>query len=56
MVFKVNYRQQRSEKNRVKQDRKDAKMHAREEAATRRKLGAEQQEELGEATPESDVG
>ena len=57
MVFKVNYRQQRSERNRMKQAKKDAKLHAREEAAARRKLEAEQQGELGgDATPESEVG
>jgi hypothetical protein len=56
MVFKVNYRQQRSERNRMKQAKKDAKLHAREEAAARRKLEAEQQDKLGDATPESEVG
>ena len=40
MVFKVNYRQQRSERNRLKQTKKDAKLHAREEAAAGRKLEA----------------
>ena len=56
MVFKVNYRQQRSELNRMKQAKQDAKLHAREEAAARRKLEAEEQEELGGATPKSEVG
>ena len=56
MVFKVNYRQQRSERNRMKQAKKDAKLHAREEAAAKRKLEAEQQEELGDDTPQSEVG
>jgi hypothetical protein len=42
MVFKVNYRQQRNERNRVKQTKKDAKLHAREEAVAGRKLEAEQ--------------
>ena len=56
MVFKVNYRQQRSERNRMKQAKKDAKLHAREEAAAGRKMEAEQQENLGDATPESEVG
>jgi hypothetical protein len=56
MVFKVNYRQQRSERNRLKQAKKDAKLHAREEGAARRKLEAEQQGELGDATPKSEIG
>jgi hypothetical protein len=56
MVFKLNYRQQRSERNRVKRTKKDAKLHAREEAAAGRKLEAEQQGELGDATPKSEAG
>ena len=55
MVFKVNYDQQRSARNRVKQNKKDAKLHAREEAAAGRKLEAERQEEPGDATPKSEV-
>jgi hypothetical protein len=55
MVFKVNYRQQRSERNRVKQAKKDAKLREREEAAARRKLEAEQPGEPGEAAPDSEV-
>jgi hypothetical protein len=56
MVFKVNYRQQRSERNRVKQNKKDAKLRAREEVAAGRKLEAEQQGELCDAPPKSEVG
>jgi hypothetical protein len=56
MVFKVNYRQQRGERNRVKQNKKDAKLHTREEAAAGRKLEAEQQGEQDDATPKSEVG
>ena len=56
MVFKVNYRHQRSERNRMKQAKKDAKLHAREDAASRRKLETEQQEKLDDAAPESEVG
>jgi hypothetical protein len=56
MVFKVNYRQQRSERKCVKQNKKDAKLHAREEAAAGRKLEAEPEGELGDATPKSEVG
>ena len=50
MVFKVNYRQQRSERNRVKQAKKEAKLREREEAAARRKLEAAEPGEPGEAT------
>ena len=50
MVFKVNYRQQRSERNRVKQAKKEAKLREREEAAARRKLEAGEPGEPGEAT------
>ena len=56
MVFKVNYDQQRSARNRVKQNKKDAKLRAREDAAAGRKLEAEQEEEPGDATPRSEVG
>jgi len=55
-VFKVNHRQQRSERNRVKQAKKDAKLHAREDAAARRKLEAEQRGEPGDTTPKSEAG
>jgi hypothetical protein len=40
----------------MKQAKKDAKLHAREEAAAGRKMEAEQQEKQGDATPESEVG
>jgi len=56
MVFKVNYRQQRSERNRAKQSKKDAKLLAREEAAAKRKLEAEQRGELDDAAPKNEVG
>jgi hypothetical protein len=57
MVFKVNYRQQRSERNRVKQNKKDAKLRTREEAAAGRKPEAEQQQgEPGDAIPQTEVG
>ena len=55
MVFKVNYRQQRSERNRVKQE-KDAKLREREEAAARRKLETEQSGEPDGAAPKADEG
>ena len=52
MVFRVNYRQQRSERDRVKQAKKEAKLREREEAAARRKL-EEQPGEAGEAGPKN---
>jgi hypothetical protein len=51
MVFRVNYRQQRSERDRAKQAKKEAKLREREEAA-RRKLETDQQGEASEAAPE----
>jgi hypothetical protein len=37
MAFKPNYNQQRSERNRLKQAKKDAKLRERDEAVARRK-------------------
>lgn len=37
MVFKPNYNLQRAERNRLKQEKKDAKLREREEVAARRK-------------------
>ena len=37
MVFRVNYNQQRSERNRIKQAKKEAKLREQEEAVARRK-------------------
>ena len=54
MVFKVNYRQQRSERNRVKQAKKEAKQRDREEAVARRKLEAEQQGGPSDAAPKAE--
>jgi hypothetical protein len=39
MAFKPNYNQQRSERNRLKQAKKDAKLRERDEAVARRKAG-----------------
>lgn len=39
MAFKVNYNQQRAERNRAKQAKKDAKLREREEEVARRKAG-----------------
>jgi hypothetical protein len=43
MAFKVNYGQQRAERNRAKQAKKEAKLREQEEAAARRKAEREQQ-------------
>jgi hypothetical protein len=56
MVFRVNYRQQRSERDRVKQAKKEAKLREREEAAARRKLETEQSGEASEAAPKDESG
>ena len=53
MVFRVNYRQQRSERDRAKQAKKEAKLREREEAA-RRKLETEQTGEAGEQLPRTE--
>ena len=37
MAFKPNYNQQRSERNRLKQAKKDAKLREKEDAVQRRK-------------------
>jgi hypothetical protein len=37
MAFKPNYNQQRSERNRLKQAKKDAKLRERDEAVAKRK-------------------
>lgn len=41
MAFKPNYNQQRSERNRLKQVKKDAKLREKEEARERRKAAQE---------------
>jgi hypothetical protein len=53
MVFRVNYRQQRSERDRAKQAKKEAKLREREEAA-RRKLETDQQGEASETGPKDE--
>jgi len=53
MVFRVNYRQQRSERDRTKQAKKEAKLREREEAA-RRKLETDQQGEASETAPKAE--
>jgi hypothetical protein len=55
MVFRVNYRQQRSERDRLKQAKKEAKLREREEAAARRKLETDQPEDA-EAAPRDAEG
>lgn len=56
MVFRVNYRQQRSERDRVKQAKKEAKLREREEAAARRKLEMEHPGDAGEPAPKDAEG
>ena len=41
MAFKPNYNQQRSERNRLKQAKKDAKLREKEDARERRKAEQE---------------
>ena len=53
MVFRVNYRQQRSERDRAKQAKKEAKLREREEAA-RRKLETEQHGRGKRAVPKDE--
>jgi hypothetical protein len=43
MAFKVNYGQQRAERNRAKQAKKEAKLREQEEETARRKAEREQQ-------------
>jgi hypothetical protein len=45
MAFKPNYNQQRSERNRLKQAKKDAKLRERDEAVARRKSETDAAEE-----------
>ena len=52
MAFKVNYGQQRAERNRAKQAKKEAKLREQEEAAARRK--AEREQPLAAPKPEQD--
>ena len=40
MVFKPNYNQQRSERNRLKQAKKDEKLREKQDALNRRKVGS----------------
>ena len=42
MAFKTNYRQQRTERNRVQSQRKDEKLQKRQEALAKRKGGQEE--------------
>ena len=67
MAFKVNYNQQRAERNRAKQAKKEAKQREQEEETARRKAerenpgstvshdetAAETHAESGEPTPEA---
>ena len=50
MAFKVNYNQQRAERDRAKAAKKEAKLREQEEETARRKA----ERERGDFTPESD--
>jgi hypothetical protein len=50
MVFKPNYNHQRSERNRLKQAKKDAKLREKEDARERRK-GVQETSEPSAETP-----
>ncbi|MCW3474231.1 hypothetical protein [Limobrevibacterium gyesilva] len=52
MAFKVNYNQQRAERNRAKQAKKEAKLREREEEAARRKA---EREQVHGASPDAPV-
>jgi hypothetical protein len=52
--FKVNYRLERSERTRLKRNRKDAKLHALEKATARRKLEAQQRFAVIPEAPDDD--
>ncbi len=52
MAFKVNYNQQRAERDRAKQAKKDAKLREREEETARRK--AERERGEADGTPRED--
>lgn len=55
MAFKVNYNQQRLERNRAKQAKKDAKQREREEEVARRKAGPPGEDQAAEtASTESE--
>jgi hypothetical protein len=53
MAFKPNYNQQRSERNRIKEAKKQEKLQKREEEVARRKAAREAQPEA-DVTPEGE--
>ena len=52
MAFKVNYNQQRMERDRAKQSKKEAKLREKEAEVARRKAGQERGEDA--SSPEGD--
>jgi hypothetical protein len=54
MAFRVNYRQERAQKSRVKQEKQEEKLRRREEASSRRKVLREA--EAGSETPPAGHG
>ena len=52
MAFKVNYNQQRAERDRAKQAKKEAKLRERDEETARRK--AEREQGDGDTPPEGE--
>jgi len=53
MTFKSNYRQQRSERTRIQNERKQEKLQKRQEALGKRK--AEREEPAADAPPFGDI-
>jgi hypothetical protein len=53
MAFKPNYNQQRSERNRVKEAKKQEKLQKREEEVAKRKAARDAQP-AGDTTPETE--
>lgn len=56
MAFKVNYNQQRAERNRAKQAKQDAKQREKEEEIARRKAEREQSAAAPGLAKEEDHG
>jgi hypothetical protein len=56
MAFKVNYNQQRMERDRAKAAKKEAKQREREEEVARRKAGISAESTASEPAPEADDG
>ena len=55
MVFKVNYNQQRAERDRAKQAKKEAKLREREEEVARRKAGLSGETAPADTVPADEI-